>query len=147
MKKIYKTLSLLFAAMLLFACEENSLFDGDPNLNTSPIYSVSGFNNNRPIKLNIYQQEAFVIEYQTNTTLNKYATKDYVDNSTETTFDVTFVKLVSQEQEDGSIIDQEISYDLDGDKTTGSGTLVINDGVNAAITHSGIVILEEEVYN
>ncbi|NIJ45332.1 hypothetical protein FHR24_001800 [Wenyingzhuangia heitensis] len=147
MKNILKKTIFFCFAILLSSCSKESIFEGTPNIELTKTYSLSNLTGNSLEKINIYQTESIVIEYLTDTKLNKYTTKNYTDNSTETVYDVTLVKLVPETQEDGSIINQEITWVLDGDKTSGTGTLIINDGVNPATTYTAITISEEEVYN
>ncbi len=147
MKNIFKTITVLFAAILLFSCDENTIFEGDPGIELTPVYSITLLNNNGPFKINIYKEKAILLEYANEEKVTKYSTTNFVDNSTETTYDVTFTQLIPEDQGDGTIVNQEVSYDLDGDKTAGTGTLVINNGIDPAVTHAGIAITEEEIYN
>lgn len=140
MKNILKTLITIITVFSLISCEKETVFGGTPDIELTPVYSISGLTS--LFKLDIYLEKTFLLEYTVEDKVSKSGIKDLIDNSTETNFDVTLTKLVPKTQEDGSIIFEEILYSLNGDKSTGLGTLTIGTEIN-----NNINILQTELYN
>ncbi|MDO6738767.1 hypothetical protein [Wenyingzhuangia sp. 2_MG-2023] len=146
MKNIIKNLALLFVAILIFSCQKNTLFEDQPDIKLVEIYSLTNLGDNNPTKINIYKEEAIIIEFKSETKLTKYVSSNYTDNSTDTDYNFSVTKLVPETQEDDSIINQEIIYTVTGDKTTGMVTLSENN--NGTISnYNNVAISIEEIYN
>lgn len=146
MKNIIKNLALLFVATLIFSCQKNTLFEDQPDIKLVEIYSLTNLGDNNPTKINIYKEEAIIIEFKSETKLTKYVSSNYTDNSTDTDYNFSVTKLVPETQEDDSIINQEVIYTVTGDKTTGMVTLSENN--NGTISnYNNVAISIEEIYN
>ncbi|MDO6801984.1 hypothetical protein Q4595_05950 [Wenyingzhuangia sp. 1_MG-2023] len=146
MKNIIKNLALLFVAILIFSCQKNTLFEDQPDIKLVEIYSLTNLGDNNPTKINIYKEEAIIIEFKSETKLTKYVSSNYTDNSTDTDYNFSVTKLVPETQEDDSIINQEVIYTVTGDKTTGMVTLSENN--NGTISnYNNVAISIEEIYN
>lgn len=136
----------MFVATLIFSCQKNTLFEDQPDIKLVEIYSLTNLGDNNPTKINIYKEEAIIIEFKSETKLTKYVSSNYTDNSTDTDYNFSVTKLVPETQEDDSIINQEVIYTVTGDKTTGMVTLSENN--NGTISnYNNVAISIEEIYN
>lgn len=137
MKNILKTITLFCFAILLGSCSKESIFKGTPDIDLVKVYTLSNITGSGLEKINVYQSKTLLIEYQTTTRLNKYNTTNYTDSSDDTTYNIVVTKT------DG---DESSIYTITGDKTTGTGSLNIDN--NGTITnYTNISIVEEQVYN
>ncbi|QQY83284.1 hypothetical protein JJL45_04655 [Tamlana sp. s12] len=135
-------IGLLACVIMFVACEDESNFK-DFDAEETPVYSLTEINNNGPFKINIYQEKPLIIEYATPVNVSNYATKDYSDTSNDTTYEIEVTKIVELLDEDGEYIgEEEVTYLVNADKTTGQGTLTEN-----GTTVYNVMVTDTEVYN
>ncbi|AUS05475.1 hypothetical protein [Pseudotamlana carrageenivorans] len=142
MKKLKYIIGLLACVIMFVACDEESNFK-DFDAEKTPVFSLTEISNNGPFKINIYQDKPLIIEYITPVNASNFVTKNYSDSSNDTTFEITVTKIVELLDEDGEYIgEEEITYLVNADKTTGQGTLTEN-----GTTVYDVMVTDTEVYN
>lgn len=89
-----------------------------------PVYSITNIQGQvSTYILNVYREKPLLVENLNSSSLVKYTTVDYVDNSTETDFAVTF--SVPKETKNDVVIQTKIDYNISASKATGIGVIVI----------------------
>ena len=133
MKTIIKYISILLITLTVFNCDDESNFN-EPNISLTPVYSITDIDGtDTPFKINIYRQKNLIIEYASEVNVSSFISTNYMDSSTDTTYQIS----VNKENEGTST-----SYSISADKATGDGTLTID-----ASTVYNISVAEEQVYN
>jgi len=133
MKNIIKYISILAIVLAFTSCESESNFQ-EPNIELVPVYSITDIQGaDTPFKINIYRQKDLIIEYSSSVNASSFASSNFMDISSDTTYEVSVDKMV-----EGS----PVNYSISADKVTGLGTMTV-DGT----TTYDIAMAEEDVYN
>lgn len=152
MKNINKIIGLLLLVISFVACDEENHFQ-DSNIALTSVYSVTNISNNGPFKINVYQDNALVIEYVSASNAVKYTSSGYVDSSTETDYQLEW-QITKERLVDNDGIEELETYTaahiLSADKESGLGsvdvTSTFKDG-SSVITVHNVTVTEDEVYN
>ncbi|UMB61694.1 hypothetical protein MHL31_05685 [Lutibacter sp. A80] len=131
MKKIIKYFGILTIILTITSCEEEEWLA--PDIEITNVYSITNITGLDVVKINVYKEKPLIIEYATDVVLNNYNSSNFINSSTDTNIEFSVNKISG---------DSTISYAVIADKTTGNGTLTINDTSEYAINVSEI-----EVYN
>lgn len=133
MKILYKYITVLAIVFAFTSCEEENNFEKS-DIALTPVFSLTEITGaNAPFKINIYKQKSLITEYSTIFNLKSYSSSGYSDTSTATNYEVTVNKI-----DDGTTY----VYVLSADKTTGAGTLTVDN-----TTVYNVKVSEDEVYN
>lgn len=137
MKNIIKFLTLFSVILTLSSCDDEVEWR-QSEVELTPVYAITDITgNNAPaVAIHIYKDKPLIIEYTTDVNVVSFDSSGYSDMSTESNYQITVIKNSGTEQ---------FEYIVTGDKTSGVGTLSINDGINTEIYDT--VISEDEVYN
>lgn len=133
MKKILKYLTVLLVVFSLTSCEEENNFK-ESEVSLTSVYSISEFSGGSLYKVNVYQKENLIIEYETASIVKKFASSNFSDSSNDTNYMFSVDKI----DEAGTAI----NYTVTADKTTGIGNLTINGTISY-----NIKLKDEQVYN
>lgn len=86
----------LAAILLLFSsCEEKVWVARDTEL--VPVYTLSGFEDDEPLKQDVYRTKDVMIEFTSDVQLLLFNMTDFVDSSTDTTYAFSYVLAMDQE--------------------------------------------------
>lgn len=133
MKTIIKYVSILAIVLSFTNCESEDNFQ-DSNIALVPVYSITDIQGaDAPFKINIYKLKSLIIEYGSSVNATSFVSSNYIDTSSDATYNVSVDKMV-----DGTAV----NYVISADKVTGEGTMIVD-----ATTTFNIVIAEEQVYN
>lgn len=151
MKNIILLGSFLAFLLMFSSCEDNDW--PEPDIEKVPVYSITGISGSgAPHALEVYRNEdtPLMIEFKNANLLANYKTSDYVDASTESTFNITYSiqrPAVTAAGEDTVITNL---YELVGSKED-VGLDTLNIGVVSSVdtTYSEFImtIKLEERYN
>ena len=115
------------------SCEEENNFK-ESEVSLTSVYSISEISGGSLYKVNVYQKENLIIEYETASFVKKFASSNFSDSSNDTNYMFSVDKI----DEAGTTI----NYTVTADKTTGIGNLTINGTISY-----NIKLKDAQVYN
>lgn len=139
----------LFALILLFSgCKQDEWPVAD--IVQVPVYSLTKIvGTNAPFAIDIYKDKPILLEFASSTLVKKLNTLDYLDNSNDTNFMLTFKATEKSKSIVGTDTLLNRRYELNALKTTQLGTLkvVTYNKMDSIVTNYTIKVAEETRYN
>jgi len=141
-------LSLLAVAFLACSCETEEWPTSDIKL--VPIYAISSIvGSSAPYSLEIYRENPLLIEYTTSLRLNAQTTSNYIDDSDETNYNVSF--NASKDTVTSLGIDTLLNrrYVIAGNKSTNIGTMTVfkYNKLDTVATNYTMKVINDTRYN
>ena len=141
--------SFVFAVLLLCSCEKKDLKESDIGL--VPVYNISNIQGEEaPFSIDLYIDDPLVIVYPNANQLEAYEIADYVDDSTASEYDFSFVKSVkTTTEEDNNEIYAVETYQVKGEVGSNSDIMIIksiNGNGNSSTKTYAVTIKKIERY-
>lgn len=119
MKKIVKIISILVLLISFGSCNnDDKTFQ---EVEQVPVYAIS--NTSAAHAITVYREKPLLIEFTDEIKAFSFGINNYSDSSDETTYMISFNKVIVTQPELGPATSEEVAYEITGDVATGDGTL------------------------